>query len=52
MLNKYMIYGLGIPFVVSAVSPEVAEAYLIESLSPQPDVSRLWTRKVGEVLHA
>lgn len=52
MLNKYMIYGLGIPFMITAVSPEIAEAYLIESLSPQPDVNRLWTMKVGEVSHA
>ena len=49
MLNRYLIYGLGLPFMVDALSPEAAEAYRIESLTPAPDVSQLYTRKIAEV---
>jgi len=49
MLNRYLIYGLGLPILVDAVSPEAAEAYLIESLRPAPDVGQLFTRKIAEV---
>ena len=48
-MNQYLVYGLGLPIFVEAVSPEVAEAIVIQSVVPRPDVSLLLTRRVYEV---
>lgn len=49
MLNRYLVFGFGVPLLVDAVSPEVAEAYVLESVTPAADVAHVWTRKIGEV---
>jgi|GEM_PF-1848286 len=49
MMNQYLVYGLGPAIYVEAVSPEVAEAIVIASVTPHPDVSLLLTRRVYEV---